>query len=186
MCMCMFMCVSVCVCALERKVGPGCLGHVYVGRVWRAERLVIIAGRAQKAGITGLSEGWLSLFARWGCTPIYINTQAEWRSLTHAHSAFCIGRVYCELSTHVAHAAAASFEVRIMSSERFFLCRDSSCVTPSLGGRARGWGPTYWRNSMTGLQTHAQLVGECLFSCRSDDRTAEKTFRVFSVALPSY
>lgn len=39
---------------------------------------------------------------------------------------------------------------------------------------------------MTGLQTHTQLVGECLFSCRSDDCTAEKTFHVFSVPFPSY
>lgn len=36
---------------------------------------------------------------------------------------------------------------------------------------------------MTGLQTHTQLVGECLFSCRSDDCTAEKTFHVSSVSI---
>ena len=30
---------------------------MYVGRVWRVERLVIIAGRVWKAGITGLSWG---------------------------------------------------------------------------------------------------------------------------------
>lgn len=36
---------------------------------------------------------------------------------------------------------------------------------------------------MTGLQTHTQLVGECLSSCRSDDCTAEKTFHVSSVSI---
>lgn len=51
----------------------------------------------------------------------------------------------------------------------FHLCRDSSCVTPSRAGRAPAWGPTYWRNSMTGLQTHTRHMGECLLSCRSDD-----------------